>query len=96
MKAAQKPHPGRAGLIGHPTFQKTRSLLLNRLLVSKPQPSVSLCVVFSLFHAIAHGKFRFVFPRRGKAEELSEPSVVEIAGGRVAVRLDPFGVLDPK
>jgi len=57
---------------------------------------VSLSVVLSLFHAISHGKFRFVFPRRGKAEELSEPSVVEIAGGRVAVRLDPFGVLDPK
>jgi hypothetical protein len=50
----------------------------------------------SCFHAIAHGKFRFVFPQRGKAEELSEPSVVEIAGGRLAVRLDPFGVLHPK
>ena len=54
------------------------------------------CALFLAFHAIAHGKFRFVFPRRGKAEELSEPRVVEIAGGRVAVRLDPFGVLDPK
>jgi hypothetical protein len=43
--------------------------------------SVSLCVVFRLFHAIAQRKLRFLFPRRDKAEELSEPSVVEIADG---------------
>jgi hypothetical protein len=44
--------------------------------------------------AIARRKLRFVFLRRDKAEELSEPSVVEIAHGRVAVRTHRFGVLD--
>ena len=37
----------------------------------------------AFFRAIARRKLRFVALRRDKAEELSEPSVVEIANGRV-------------
>jgi hypothetical protein len=50
----------------------------------------------AFFRAIARRKLRFVFLRIDKAKELSEPSVVEIAHGRVAVRTHPFGVLDPE
>jgi hypothetical protein len=48
----------------------------------------------AFFRAIARRKLRFVLLGRDKAEELSEPSVVEIVHGRVAVRTHPFGVLD--
>jgi hypothetical protein len=43
---------------------------------------------FSFFHAIAHRKFRIVFPRMDKAEKLSEPGVVEIA--EIAKRVYPL------
>ena len=50
----------------------------------------------AFFRAIGRRKLRFVFLRRDTAEELSEPSVVGITHGRVAVRTHPFGVLDPE
>jgi len=36
-----------------------------------------------------------VFPYMAKSEKFSESSLVGITDGRVAVRLDPFGVLYP-
>jgi hypothetical protein len=50
----------------------------------------------AFIRAIARRKLRFVFLRSDKAEELSEPTVVEVAHGRVALRTHPFGVLDPE
>ena len=47
----------------------------------------------AFFRASARRKLSFV-SAKGKAEELSEPSVEEIAHGRVAIRTYPFGVLD--
>ena len=34
------------------------------------------------------------FPRRNMGEDLSEPGVIEVTDGRVAVRFDPFRMLN--
>jgi hypothetical protein len=53
----------------------------------------TLTACFASYHTLRVS--RVVFACIGKSEQLSESSLVGITERRVAIRLDPFGVLDP-